>query len=35
VTVAGYRTVRARVEELPNPTPQQRLVRQAWMTGKR
>ena len=34
VTVAGYRTVRARVEDLPTITPKQRLVRRGWMTGK-
>jgi predicted metalloprotease with PDZ domain len=33
VTVAGYRTVAARLEDLPTVTPKQRLVRQAWLMG--
>lgn len=34
VPIVGYRTVRARLEEMPDPTAQQRMVRRAWITGR-
>lgn len=34
VPIAGYRTVRARLEELPEVTAQQRLVRRGWMGAR-